>query len=179
MSIATKSTNTKGFVHFGGDIVSGIEDGTGIIVGSASTAATPYLEPIADETNANIGVRAKGTGTVTIGNSSNVIEFGAGITSPKLGVASTTAFTLVQRYVVQFTAPALAASTSVASTYTVTGLTTNSVLVFTPKNPISPAYTYMPYCSTANELVIQWGNIFGSTIGTGESTNRGILLQFS
>jgi len=179
MAIAARSTNVKGFVHFGGDVVSGIDHGTGIVLGTASTAATPYLEPIADESNANIGIRAKGTGTITIGNSSNVISFGAGLTTPKLGVASTTAWTLVQRYVVQFTAPALAASTSVASTYTVTGLTTNSVLMFTPTNPISPAYTYMPYCSTANELVIHWGNIFGSTIGTGESTNRGILLQFS
>lgn len=62
-----RSTNVKGFVHFGGDVRSGAEDGIGISLGSASTGSTAWVEAVSDETNANIGIRAQGAGSVTIG----------------------------------------------------------------------------------------------------------------
>ena len=66
-----RSTNVKGFVHYGGDITSGVEDGIGIRLGTASTGSTAWIESLSDDTNANIGIRAQGAGTITIGTSSN------------------------------------------------------------------------------------------------------------
>ena len=99
----------------------------------------------------------------------------------RLGATSTTAFGTVNRYVVEFTAPTLSSGllSGAESTYTVAGLSTGTVLVFSPTNPVNALYTYRPRCSTANELVIAWGNIGDSTLGTGESTNRGTVLQFT
>ena len=174
MPISERSTNTKGFVHFGGDIVSGVEDGVGIVVGSASTGAIPYLEPIADST-ASIGIRAKGTGDVRIGNSSNAIALKGPVS---IGNASTTAIPLIQQYTVQYTIPALAASASAESTYTVAGLTTNCGLFLTPQDPLNAAYTYQARCSTAAELVVRGGNLLGSTIGSAGTTGRFKLIAF-
>ena len=100
----------------------------------------------------------------------------------QIGAGSSTQFTKVDRYVVQFTAPVLSsgvAERAAESTYTVTGLSTGTVLTFSVTNPINANYTYRPRCSTADELVIAWGSLNGSTLGTGESTNRGTLLQFT
>lgn len=61
-----RSTNAKGFVHFGGDIQSGAEDGIGVRLGTASTGSTVWISAISDDTNAHIGIRAQGEGGVTI-----------------------------------------------------------------------------------------------------------------
>lgn len=68
-----RSTNVKGFVHYGGDVRSGAQDGIGLSLGSASTGSTAFLESISDDTNANLGIRAQGAGTITVGTSSNVV----------------------------------------------------------------------------------------------------------
>jgi hypothetical protein len=73
-----RSTNVKGFVHFGGDIQSGVENGIGVRLGNASTGSTVWIESISDDTNANLGIRAQGAGTITIGNSSNPVTIGGG-----------------------------------------------------------------------------------------------------
>jgi hypothetical protein len=73
-----RSTNVKGFVHYGGDITSGVEHGIGVRLGSASTGSTAWIETVSDDTNANIGIRAQGAGTITIGNSSNPVTIGGG-----------------------------------------------------------------------------------------------------
>ncbi len=62
-----RSTNVKGFVHFGGDVQSGVEDGIGVRLGTASTGSTVWVSAISDDTNANIGIRGQGSGGVTIG----------------------------------------------------------------------------------------------------------------
>lgn len=171
-----RSSNAMGrWVHFGGDVAAGVEDGIGVILRSASTGGSAVIEPLSDSDTAALTIRAKGAAALTVGATGNTLN----LVAPALGAASTTVFSLVQKYTVEFTPPSLAATTGVLSTYAVTGLTTNSVLVFTPRLPISPAYSFSPRCSTANELVISWQNSFGSTIGTGESTNRGTLLAFN
>jgi hypothetical protein len=71
-----RSTNVKGFVHYGGDVASGAADGIGVRLGSASTGSTAWVESVSDDTNANIGIRAQGAGTVSIGNSSNAVNLG-------------------------------------------------------------------------------------------------------
>ena len=69
-----RSTNTMGrWVHFGGDLASGVDDGIGFIVRSASTGGTLIAEPLSDSDTAAFTVRAKGAATLTLGNSSNGI----------------------------------------------------------------------------------------------------------
>ncbi len=74
-----RSTNVNGFVHYGGDVQSGAQDGIGVRLGSASTGSTCWIESVSDDTNANIGVRAQGAGTITIGTSSNAVYTPGGL----------------------------------------------------------------------------------------------------
>lgn len=100
----------------------------------------------------------------------------------RVGPNSSSPLTQVQKYIVHFTAPVMTsgvAEMAAESTYTVAGLTTGTVLMFTPSSPLNANYTFRPRCSTVNELVIAWGHFNDSTIGSGETTNHGVLLQFS
>lgn len=160
--------------HISNDLVTNVGSSHGVQLSGGSTGGV--VQACGDDANIDLTVKAKGTGHVIIGDSSNTYTL---LMNPIVGNASTTALSFVQRYLIQFTPPALAASTQVSSTFTVTGLTTNSVLMFTPRTNLSGAYNIVPRCSTANELVLTFQNITASTIGTGESTNRGVLLQFS
>ncbi len=106
------------------------------------------------------------------------------LSADRLGATSTTVFVTANRYVVQFTAPALssgfaAGASAAESTFTVTGLSTGTVLTFTPTNPINALYNVRARCSTANELQLCFSHNGISTLGTGESTNRGVLLEFA
>lgn len=96
------------------------------------------------------------------------------------GPASTTVIKRIQRYVVEFTAPVLSSGTAtgIESTHTVSGMSTGTVLMFTPTNPINAKYNVRARCSTASELTLAWSHDGTSTLGTGESSNRGILLEF-
>lgn len=142
-----------------GDVLSNIESSHGVRLTGGSTGG--IVEPFGDDANISLTVRAKGTGTLTLGTGTGAVGFGA-----------------ANKLTVQFTPPAMAASTGVESTYTLAGLTTSHFIIIQPQSPLSPAYTYQPRCSTAAELVVRWGNLFGSTIGTGESTNRFNVLVF-
>lgn len=156
-----RSTNTIGFVHFGGDVVSGAQDWNGIVVGSGSSAGVaPMIQARGSDTGVNLRLAGQSTGGVVIGT---------GSTSP---------INAIERYYIEYTPPALAASTVTSSTFTAVGLTTNAALVFQPAGNISGSYSIRATCSTANELRLYFQNIGGSTIGTGESTQHGTLLSF-
>ena len=178
-----RSTNALGkWVHFGGDVVAGVDYGIGVSLEPGSTGGAAVIQPISDSDTAALTVCAKGAAALTLGNSSNSVAFAGGSfalnsTAVKIGTGSTTAFVLVQKYTVEFTEPDCAATTSVISTYTVTGLTTNSNLVFTPRLPTAPSYVWSARCSTANELCITWTNVAVSS--NSGSSNRGILLAFN
>ena len=73
MGMQARSTNVKGFVHFGGDVVAGIEDGIAVQLISASTGAAAVIEPLSDSDTAALTIRAKGAATLTLGNSSNAV----------------------------------------------------------------------------------------------------------
>lgn len=81
-----RSANVKGFVHYGGDVRSGAEDGIGFSLGSASTGSTAWIESVSDDTNANLGIRAQGAGSISIGTSSNAVY----VAGQKLMAYSTT-----------------------------------------------------------------------------------------
>lgn len=69
-----RSTNADGrYTHFGGVVVAGVEFGRGIELNPNSTALTPNIMPTGDDANIGLGIVAKGTGKVTVGNSSNSV----------------------------------------------------------------------------------------------------------
>ena len=152
------------YTHFQGDIVSNVQHDSpsshGVMLTADSGGSTGgIVQAFGDDTNIQLTLRGQGTGSVIVGNSSQAVQIG-------------------QTFTVQFTPAALAASTAVQSTITVTGLSTGRPLVFTPTTPgLSMAYAFRVQASTANELRFTQQNITGSTIGTGESTARGILIQ--
>lgn len=157
-----RSTNvTQGWNHHGGALVVGVEAGSGIEFNPNSSANAPNIMPAGDEADKSIQIQGKGAGGVIIG---------AGSTSPSKGV---------QQYLIQYTPAALAATAASQSTITVVGLATNSALFFTPLSPaVSAVYAYRVQCSTAGELRFTEQNISGSSIGSGQSTSRGLLVEF-
>ncbi len=94
--------------------------------------------------------------------------------------ASTSFLQMVQRYRIDFTVPALSSNSADVSTVTVTGLTTNSILVFTPRQQVNSSVVGVyvtPRCSTANELTLTFLN--GAVSSLSGSTQSGYLLQFA
>jgi hypothetical protein len=151
----TRESNIAGSALIGADQGGGVE-----VVATVSTSATPFIVPAGDEANKSLTVKAKGTGTLTLGDSSNVVQIG-------------------NVFTVQFTPAALAANAQSQSTITVTGLSTGRPvfgMVQSPTN-LSGAYNFRFQCSTANELRLTQQNMTGSSIGSGESTGRFLLIQ--
>lgn len=127
------------------------------------------MEAFGDDANISLTVRGKGTGAVSVGNSSQPVLIGG----------STSGIALTQRYLVQYTIPALSSGPySVESTVAVPGLTTNSVLVLQNRliNNSTGGVTIHPRCSTADELTLMFANQSDSTLSG--STASGYLLQF-
>lgn len=76
-----RSTNTVGYVHYGGDVVAGVNDGIAVHLRSASTGAAAIIEPLSDSDTAALTIRAKGAAALTVGNSSGSLELiGSGFT---------------------------------------------------------------------------------------------------
>lgn len=73
-----QSTQADGrSVHFGGAVVSGKEFGRGVElnpVTSTTAASVPNVMPAGDDANIGLVVKAKGTGTLTLGDSSNTVS---------------------------------------------------------------------------------------------------------
>ena len=136
-----RSTNPEGFIHFGGDVMSGSQSTAGVLLSSNT------ISPASDSSNANLVLRGKGTGGVVIGTSTSI--FG-GMNRGQ----STTA--LVQ----------LPASALVYSTLTVTGLGVDDMLyIARPESSVvSTAIGMVGYsCTAANEAKIAWLNNLAST----------------
>lgn len=157
-----RSTNVDGkYVHWGGAGVFGADYGSGIEFNPNSSGSAPIITSAGDESAKDLKIQGKGTGGL------------------RIGAASTTPVVLVQRYLVEATVPTLAVGASAESTVTVTGLTTNSVLMLQNRFKLNSSVVGIRAegrCSTANELTIEFANLSGSTI-TG-STQSWYLLQF-
>jgi hypothetical protein len=187
--------NSSGGVHFGNALVTGIESSHGVELTGTSTGG--IVRPAGDDASIRLLVQAKGPsgilalgtstgGPVTFaGSSLNLGSTHVNITSTRvqIGGGSTTALSAIQRYAISVPAADFVLSSgivgaSTVSTVTVTGLSTGSVLHFTFRNPINALYTVRAHCSTANELKLILGHNGISTLGSGESTNSGTLLEF-
>lgn len=157
-----RSTNDIGYVHYQGDVVSNVGSSHGVRLTGGSTGAA--VEAFGDDTSIALRVRGKNAGGLLLGGGST------GSTSP---------VTLIERYFVEYTVPALSSGPATGSdTVTVTGLTTNSILVL--QNRLRTNSTgdvqVVARCSTANELALQFFNQSASSL-TG-STQSAYLLQF-
>lgn len=78
MPMQYRSTNVVGYTHFGGALVVGVEQESGIELNPTSSGNAAVILPCGDETNKAIILKGKGTGAVTIGDSSQAVSIGGG-----------------------------------------------------------------------------------------------------
>ena len=81
-----RSTNNAGWNHLLGDFVAGVGSSHGVQLSGGSTGG--LIEAVGDDANISLRLRGKGTGAVTIGNSSQTVTIGQG--SAVKGAFSTT-----------------------------------------------------------------------------------------
>jgi hypothetical protein len=169
-----RSTNNLGFVHHQGDITAQVGSSHGVRLSGGSTGG--ILEAVGDDTNVTLTIRGQGASTVVIGSTNQGVRLNS--TTVVIGSVSTTALAGIQRYTVEFTPAALSSGPAQSeSTLTVSGLTTNAALLWTVPTALSVNYGYGVRCSTAAELKLNQFNLAESSIGTGQSTNRGLLIE--
>lgn len=161
-----RSTNNTGYTHHGGALVVGTELGSGIELNPTSSGAAANIKPAGDESAKSLNLQGKGTGGIQI------------------GAASTTAFTLMQRYFLEFTVPALssagASGAQVDSTATFAGASTTDVFIVQQRvaynSTTDPAVYVTARCSTADELKLTIWNHGASSLSG--STMSAYLIQF-
>lgn len=64
-----RSSNPEGYVHFGGDVMSGAQSTRGVLLSSNT------VSPVSDNSNENLVLKGKGTGTVSIGASTSGLTY--------------------------------------------------------------------------------------------------------
>lgn len=74
-----RSTNAGGYVHFGGDVVAGVNSTRGVMLSSNTVQA------VSDNANEDLVLRGKGTGGVAFGNSTSAFSgMGVGVAAAPL-----------------------------------------------------------------------------------------------
>lgn len=134
------STNPEGYVHFGGDVMSGKNCTRGVLLSSNT------IRPVSDNQNEDLIILAKGTGKVFIGN-------------------STTPFNLVFGEST-FTPPALAVQAQGECTFAAAGISTGDLIFCVDlRNELSTLYLPgLPYVGAAGKIHVPVGNVHASTI---------------
>ena len=146
-----RSTNPEGFIHFGGDVMSGAVSTRGVLLSSNT------IQPVSDNSNEDLIIRAKGTGKVFIGG-------------------STTGFTIVSGESTM-TAPAMAANSQNESTFAAAGISTGDLIICVDfRNTLSTSYLPgLPYVGAADKIHVPIGNVHASTI----SASTGVVVRWS
>ena len=170
--------STSAGQHHSGHVVAGVGSSHAIEIGGGSTGAT--IQAVGDDANITLRAFGKGTGATVLGNSSSPVTLSGKVQGGITVGSSGSSFSEIRKFTVEFTAPVLSSgvATGVESTYTVSGVSTGTVLIFTPTNLIDAKYNVRARCSTTNELILAWSHDGTSTLGSGESSNRGVLIQF-
>jgi hypothetical protein len=181
-----RSTNVKGFVHFGGDVRSGVEHGIGFNLGTASTGSTAWIETISDDTNAHLGIRAQGAGTITVGNSSNAVGLGgalsvAGNSSFAGTVKIGTGATIKGIYSTTFTWECAAVSSGQTVEITLTTAVSSNlspgdligmISMNAPDNAMLAFVDYRQSAVASSIITIIMGNISSTATSTESGTGR-------
>lgn len=146
--------NADNASHLSKGLAVGVESSNGVELGGGSTAGT--ITATGDTTAANLFIRAKGTGNLRVGDSSNVVYIGA----------STSAFGGMNRGTSTMSLVALPVSGLVLSTVTVPGLGVDDMLYLARPGDtlVSTAIGMVGYsCTAAGEAKIAWLNNLAST----------------
>lgn len=136
-----RSSNAEGYVHYGGDIMSGANSSLGVLLSSNT------VSPVSDNNNENLILKGKGSGGVIVGTSTSL--FGG-----------------MNRGTSTMSLVALPASGLVLSTVTIPGLGVNDMLYLARPGDslVSTAIGMVGYtCTAANEAKIAWLNNLAST----------------
>lgn len=152
--------NSGAATHLSKGLVTNVEGLTGIdIDGSTITSAS-------DSAASGLTIAAKGTGPLTLGNSSNVVTLAGSTTPFKIVSGEST-----------MTAPAMAANSQAESTFTATGISTADLIICVDfRNTLSTSYLPgMPYVGAADKIHVPIGNCHGSTI----SASTGVVVRWS
>jgi len=146
--------NSGNATHHDKNMAVGVGSSNGVELGGGNSAGT--ITAIGDTNVAGLTITAKGTGTLTLGDSSNVVRIGA----------STSAFGGMNRGTSTMTLVELPASGLVYSTLTVPGVGVND-LIFVERpgtTLVSTAIGMVGYsCTVANEVKIAFLNNLAST----------------
>lgn len=146
-----RSSNADGFVHYGGDIVAGVNGTNGTKLSSNTISA------VGDAAAVDLILTAKGTGKVYIGNSTVSL-------SGVVGLSTTTV-------------PNMPANSQAVSTMAAAGISTGDMIICCdPRDALSTGVTLSrAYPSGANEITLVWNNCHASSIAA-EST--GITVRW-
>lgn len=175
-----RSTNPDGrYTHQGGAFVAGVEYGSGIELNPTSSGADPTILPAGDEANKGITLKAKGTGTATIGDSSNTVR----ILGANVQIAGSTApFAGFQRQLsTAISTPNFNSSGSmgVISTVTMAGVNSSHVIVYNALNlSTGILLTDVFPGSTVGSLNLKWNKYSTTTIAASTCRIRFLAIKF-
>jgi hypothetical protein len=163
-------TRTVNGTHYGGALTAGVDSSHGIRLSGGSTGGV--IEAVGDDANVSIFVRGKGTGAVTLGNSSQAVNFGG----------STASVLSLRRVRVDFTIPTMAVNAGAEQgDIAVSGLTTNAVITIAPRGPLNSSVAgvlVQSYCSTAGQLHLTYQNA-GTTITGSTMSAYAMIHEFN
>ena len=135
-----RSTNPEGFVHFGGDVMSGAQSTRGVLLSSNT------IQPVSDNAAEDLLIRAKGTGKVYIGGSTTPTQFVTGQST--------------------MTIPNMPGASQDVSTFAAAGLSTGDlILAVDARGTVSTHVAMGGYrCTVANKVTVVWTNCHASSI---------------
>jgi hypothetical protein len=148
--------------HFGRGIIAGVDSSHGVRIEGGSTGG--LIEPVGDDANISLTIRAKGTGGVSF------------------GAASTATLQSFRRVRVDFTVPAMAVNAGAEiGDIAVAGLTTNAVITLAQRGPYNSSVAGVKanaYCSTAGQIHIELQNA-GTTISGSTMSAYAMIHEFN
>lgn len=146
-----RSSNPEGFVHFGGDVMSGGQSTRGVLLSSNT------VQSVSDNAAEDLILAPKGTGKLLLGST----------VSLKLVTGESTT-----------TIPNMPANSQIVSTMAAAGISTGDMILCTdPRNALSTGVTLSrAFPSAADEITLVWINPHASSIAA-EST--GITVRWA
>lgn len=188
-----RSTNTDGATHFGGSLVAGVNSSHGVEMFGGSTGG--QIVPIGDDAAISMTVRAKGTGTLTLGDSSNTVSLMGGAISrvgSTVSIGSSGDVVLQAGSTAPFAGMVRVISTAVVtpnfnvtgyfgivSTVTVAGVNSSHYILANPINVSTAVMITDVFAgSTAGSINLKWNKLSTITIAASTATIRFLIFRF-
>jgi hypothetical protein len=134
-----RSSNPEGYVHFGGDVMSGANSSRGVLLSSN------VVSPVSDNNNEDLVLKGKGTGGVLFGASTTPFNLRVG--------ESTTAV------------PNMPANSLIRSTMTCVGISTGDlILSVSPRDGLSTGVSLVRSYAGVDEIINEYINPHASSI---------------